>query len=135
MLKIDLEAGKLSLGMKPSYFEGEDDDDLDKRLGKKTKASALPDIDGEAADMEADNESDEVDDDEGQDDDDEDMENGDIPIGGVDDMSEDEDDSEDHGGDGTEEEEDEDKDTADALRNHPGMHKCSLTYNSLGSTE
>ena len=134
MLKIDLEAGKLSLGMKPSYFEGEDDDDLDKRLGKKTKASALPDIDGEAADMEADNESDEVDDDEGQDDD-EDEENGDIPIGGVDDMSEDEEDTEDHGGDdGTEEDEDEDEDIADALRNHPGKLKCSLTYNS-DSTE
>ncbi|GAX80532.1 hypothetical protein CEUSTIGMA_g7970.t1 [Chlamydomonas eustigma] len=79
VLKVDLEKGKLSLGLKPSYLEGDDGVELEP-CAKKAKFT-LPDIDGEAVDMEEGEDDEEED--EGEEDEDEDMKD-------VDDVSEEE---------------------------------------------
>ena len=120
MLKIDLETGKLSLGMKPSYFGEEQDDDAVQRPGKKAKSEALPDIDGEAADMEADEYEDVAKDVESEDGDEDEKDEEEGPGDGVDDISEDDDnDDDDDDMEGCDDEEEEDKET-DELRDRLG---------------
>ncbi|KAG1654779.1 hypothetical protein FOA52_007439 [Chlamydomonas sp. UWO 241] len=51
VLRVDVEGGKLSLGMKPSYFEGEEEGEAEEGDGKRARI-AVPDMDGEAADLE-----------------------------------------------------------------------------------
>ena len=125
VLRIDLEAGKLSLGMKPSYLEGEDDaEENGGPVGKKAK---LPDIDGEAADMDEEEAEDEEDlmgeddenddEEEGEDEDDEDE----AMVGeDVDDVSEIEEEEKD--------DDDNDDDDDEGPRDAPGETSCSIRY-------
>ena len=95
VLRIDLEAGKLSLGMKPSYLLGEDEEDEEDKDGPKGKRAKLPDIDGEAADMEEEEEEEDVEEDEeGEEGEEEEEEEGDDSDEDVDDVSEAEEDEE-----------------------------------------